>query len=90
MAEQDALLEPPPRRIQFPPQAAGPASGMAAGPGLPGYAELHCLSNFSFLRGASSPAELVQRAKALGYQALALTDEPPCAPSRPRATAAWR
>jgi error-prone DNA polymerase len=74
MAEQDALLEPPPRRIQFPPQAAGPASGMAAGPGLPGYAELHCLSNFSFLRGASSPAELVQRAKALGYQALALTD----------------
>jgi error-prone DNA polymerase len=75
MAEQDALLEPPPRRIQFPPQAAGPASGMAAGPGLPGYAELHCLSNFSFLRGASSPAELVQRAKALGYQALALTDE---------------
>jgi error-prone DNA polymerase len=73
MAEQDALLEPPPRRIQFPPQAAGPASGMAAGPGLPGYAELHCLSNFSFLRGASSPAELVQRAKALGYQALALT-----------------
>jgi error-prone DNA polymerase len=75
MAEQDALLEPPPRRIQFPPQAAGPASGMAAGPGLPGYAELHCLSNFSFLRGASSPAELVQRAKALGYQALALTDD---------------
>jgi error-prone DNA polymerase len=75
MAEQDALLEPPPRRIQFPPQAAGPASGMAAGPGLPGYAELHCLSNFSFLRGASSPAELVQRAKALGYQALAMTDE---------------
>ncbi|MFT8055343.1 PHP domain-containing protein, partial [Salmonella enterica] len=48
---------------------------MASGPGLPGYAELHCLSNFSFLRGASSPAQLVQRAKALGYQALALTDE---------------
>jgi error-prone DNA polymerase len=42
---------------------------------LPDYAELHCLSNFSFLRGASHPEELVERAKALGYQALALTDE---------------
>ncbi|OMH32844.1 error-prone DNA polymerase [Motiliproteus sp. MSK22-1] len=39
------------------------------------YAELHCLSNFSFLRGASHPGELVQRAVELGYQALALTDE---------------
>ena len=39
------------------------------------YAELHCLSNFSFLRGASHPAELVERAAALGYSALALTDE---------------
>jgi error-prone DNA polymerase len=52
-----------------------PAAGQAPGPRLPGYAELHCLSNFSFLRGASSPAELVGRAKALGYRALALTDE---------------
>ena len=42
---------------------------------LPGYAELHCLSNFSFLRGASHPEELVERAAALGYAALALTDE---------------
>jgi error-prone DNA polymerase len=42
---------------------------------LPDYAELHCLSNFSFLRGASHPEELVERAKALGYRALALTDE---------------
>ena len=42
---------------------------------LPGYAELHCLSNFSFLRGASHPEELVERAAALGYGALALTDE---------------
>ncbi len=39
------------------------------------YAELHCLSNFSFLRGASHPRELVQRAKELGYAALAVTDE---------------
>jgi error-prone DNA polymerase len=40
-----------------------------------GYAELHCLSNFTFLRGASHPAELVERGAALGYAALALTDE---------------
>ena len=39
------------------------------------YAELHCLSHFSFLRGASGPAELVARAAALGYEALAITDE---------------
>jgi len=41
----------------------------------PDYAELHCLSNFSFQRGASSPQELVARAHALGYRALALTRE---------------
>ena len=39
------------------------------------YAELHCRSNFSFLTGASHPEELVQRAHALGYAALAITDE---------------
>ncbi|HEY7840458.1 MAG TPA: PHP domain-containing protein, partial [Gammaproteobacteria bacterium] len=42
---------------------------------LPGYAELHCLSNFSFLRGASHPEELVRRAIELEYSALAITDE---------------
>lgn len=42
---------------------------------LPAYAELLCLSAFSFLRGASPPDELVRRAHALGYSALALTDE---------------
>jgi error-prone DNA polymerase len=41
----------------------------------PHYAELHCLSNFSFLRGASHPEELVETAQALGYSALAITDE---------------
>ncbi len=44
-------------------------------PGLPGYAELHCLTNFSFQRGASTPEELVERAYQLGYAALAITDE---------------
>src|SRR3989442_14674998 len=42
---------------------------------LPAYAELHCLSNFTFLRRASHPQELVKLAAALGYRALALTDE---------------
>jgi error-prone DNA polymerase len=42
---------------------------------LPAYAELHCCSNFTFLRGASHPEELVERAQALGYNALAITDE---------------
>ncbi|MEO7774872.1 MAG: error-prone DNA polymerase [Steroidobacteraceae bacterium] len=41
----------------------------------PGYAELHCVSSFSFLRGASQPQELVERAQQLGYAALAITDE---------------
>ncbi len=42
--------------------------------GLPDYVELHALSNFSFLRGASHPHELVERALSLGYRGLALTD----------------
>ena len=44
-------------------------------PGLPDYAELHCLSNFTFLRGASFPEELIERADELGYRAIAITDE---------------
>ncbi|HST01328.1 MAG TPA: PHP domain-containing protein, partial [Usitatibacter sp.] len=42
---------------------------------MPGYAELHCLSAYSFQRGASMPEELVHRAEELGYRALAITDE---------------
>jgi error-prone DNA polymerase len=42
---------------------------------LQAYAELHCRSNFSFLSGAAHPEELVARAQALGYAALAITDE---------------
>jgi len=42
---------------------------------LPDYAELFCLSNFTFLQGASHAEELVARAVQLGYSALALTDE---------------
>ena len=42
---------------------------------MSGYAELHALSNFTFLRGASHPEELVKTAAALDYAALAITDE---------------
>lgn len=38
------------------------------------YTELQAISNFSFLRGASRPEELLLGAKQLGYSALALTD----------------
>ena len=41
----------------------------------PAYAELHCLSDFSFQRGASNACELFARAARLGYSALAITDE---------------
>ena len=58
------MLAPKPKKPQ-PPVATTP----------PAYAELHCLSNFSFQRGASQPEELVERAHRLGYAALAITDE---------------
>ena len=48
---------------------------MATVPAIPDYAELRCVSNFTFLRGASQPEELVERAKQLGYTALAIADE---------------
>lgn len=57
------------------PAAPGPTPAPPSDDTLPDYAELRCLSNFSFLRGASWPDELVERAKELGYTALAITDE---------------
>ena len=50
-------------------------SSPIAAQSLPDYAELFCLSNFSFLHGASHAEELVARAVQLGYSALAITDE---------------
>jgi hypothetical protein len=44
-------------------------------PTLPDYVELHAISNFTFLTGASHPGELIERAFALGYRGIALTDE---------------
>jgi len=55
-----------------PPVASGPRRRRAADV-IP-YAELHCHSNFSFLDGASAPAELAEEAARLGLSALALTD----------------
>jgi len=52
-----------------------PSSPSPPAPGLPDYAELFCLSNFTFLQGASHAEELVECAVKLGYSALALTDE---------------
>ena len=62
-----AKLHPHPRR-------RSPTASGSNNPPSPGYAELHCFSNFSFLRGASHPEELVARAAELGYAALAITD----------------
>src|SRR5690606_41444066 len=39
------------------------------------YAHLHTITNFTFLTGASHPGEYVARARALGYGAIAITDE---------------
>ncbi|QEI07278.1 error-prone DNA polymerase [Pigmentiphaga aceris] len=67
--------------IHLSPGVPGPPTSTATGQPpngrdeLPAYAELHCLSNSSFLRGASWPEELVQQAKELSYSAIAITDE---------------
>ena len=74
-----AILRHRPRRpllvcTQSPPAAGQKARttvyscGMASPDLLPAYAELHCLSNFSFLRGASHPEELVERAQSAGLR----------------------
>jgi error-prone DNA polymerase len=69
------VLPAAPVTRQIPSGAAAGVGAPRRRPGLPGYAELHCRSNFSFLTGASHPEELVARAHALGYAALAITDE---------------
>ena len=55
------LREPPP-----PPERVTPCDVA--------YAELDVTTNFSFLRGASHPDEMVYTAAALGYRAIAITD----------------
>src|SRR5207248_4186403 len=61
----------------LPSKERGRATGGPRGAGhdpVPGYAELQVTSNFSFLRGASHPDELVATAAALGHPAVAITD----------------
>jgi error-prone DNA polymerase len=60
--------EPSPRPVTHLP-AAGRAS-----PDGPEWAELHCHSSYSFLDGASAPAELIAEAARHGLTALAITD----------------
>ncbi len=55
--------------------AQGTDSGARQSACDPAYAELHCISNFTFLKGASFPEELVEQAHELGYTAIAITDE---------------
>lgn len=43
-------------------------------PEAPAYAELQCVTNFSFLHGASHPGEMVLQAKALGHTAIGIAD----------------
>ena len=73
----ERAAEPRPRPVTRLP-AAGRASP-AASPAVrgrpgPAWAELHCHSSYSFLDGASAPAELVAEAARLGLAALAITD----------------
>ncbi len=74
----ERAAEPRPRPVTRLPAAgrASPASKGPAGEGPPGpaWAELHCHSSYSFLDGASAPAELVAEAARLGLAALAITD----------------
>ena len=63
---------PQPTAVESPTGAKDSAS---ASPDLLAYAELYSLSNFSFLRAASFPEELVEQAHELGYSALALCDD---------------
>ena len=66
LAAHAALGEPP---------AAVRAANCQRAAQQPAFAELHAISNFSFLRGASHPEEMVRAAAALGYRAIAITDE---------------
>jgi len=66
---------PGPPGAQPGPGRVGPTANREENRGdAPPWAELHCHSSYSFLDGASSPAELVAEASRQGVQALAITD----------------
>ncbi|MCE7031577.1 error-prone DNA polymerase [Lysobacter sp. GX 14042] len=60
---------------RHPRERGDPRTSTDGSGGSGAYAELHCLSAFSFQRGASVADELFERAARLGYTALAITDE---------------
>src|SRR5215472_5559892 len=63
-ADGGQAAEPPPRPVtRLPTSRDGPE-----------WAELHCHSSYSFLDGASAPAELIAEAARHGLTALAITD----------------
>jgi error-prone DNA polymerase len=64
--------EPPPQRPEAVPDR--PVVRLPVPGSAPPWAELHCHSSYSFLDGASSPAELVHEAAERGLAALAITD----------------
>ncbi len=63
---------PQPQRPE--PATSHPVVRLPVAAGAPPWAELHCHSSYSFLDGASSPAELVHEAAERGLTALAITD----------------
>ena len=66
--------KPYPRIRPHPAVVTGGSTPVRAGSRGIRYVELHCRSNFSFLRGASHPDELCERAAELGYAGLGITD----------------
>ncbi len=77
------MPELPSPKLRSPASAPVPAPAPPANAGrtprtpaeaVPAYAELEVMSNYSFLRAASHPDELVNRAVELGYRAIAVTD----------------
>jgi len=71
-----AAAQRPPSEPADPETASPPVTRLARRPEPGGepWAELHCHSSYSFLDGASAPAELVAEAARLGLEALAITD----------------
>jgi error-prone DNA polymerase len=69
---EDGPQRPPP--AVTPPEVSPPVVRLPVAAGAPPWAELHCHSSYSFLDGASSPAELVHEAAERGLTALAITD----------------
>src|SRR5690242_16551160 len=60
--------------LQFPETLRKRIRSLGPQPQEPSYAELAVTTNFSFLRGASHPAEMVAMADALGFTAIGIAD----------------